>query len=77
MERFLKGLTIAFLGGFVLVGSAFAYGDVHVRDYTRSDGTHVDSYYRTAPNSTRSDNYSSSGNINPYTGERGNKNPWF
>ena len=49
--------------------------DVQVQGYTRKDGTYVAPYMRTAPNSTRNDNYSTQGNINPYTGQEGTKPP--
>ena len=42
-----------------------------VRGYFRSDGTYVQSYYRTDPNETVTDNYSYKGNYNPYTGKIG------
>jgi peptidoglycan hydrolase-like protein with peptidoglycan-binding domain len=45
--------------------------DVHVMGYTRSNGTYVQPHYRTAPNSTNRDNFSTSGNTNPYTGKAG------
>lgn len=48
--------------------------DVQVRTYIKSDGTVVEAHMRTAPNSTVSDNYSTSPNINPYTGQTGYKN---
>lgn len=44
---------------------------VHVDGYTRSNGTYVEPHYRTAPNSTNRDNFSTSGNTNPYTGQAG------
>lgn len=47
--------------------------DVYVHQYMRSDGTVVQGHYRTAPNSTRNDNYSTRGNVNPYTGKAGTK----
>lgn len=46
-------------------------GDVYVNGYYRRDGTYVQPHYRTALNRTRNDNYSTRGNVNPYTGERG------
>lgn len=55
---------------------------VWVNGYTRSNGTYVEGYYRTAPNHTNTDNFSTVGNINPYTGQLGyikpdgKKNPW-
>jgi len=51
-------------------------GDTRVRATVRSDGTYVAPHYRTAPNSTRYDNYSTKGNYNPYTGRAGTKNPY-
>lgn len=50
--------------------SAFAQ-DVWVDEYTRSDGTHVTGHYRTAPDNTIDNNYSTYGNTNPYTGVEG------
>jgi hypothetical protein len=44
---------------------------VHVNGYTRSNGTYVAPHYKTAPNSTNRDNFSTSGNTNPYTGQAG------
>lgn len=44
---------------------------VSVKAHTRSDGTHVPAHYRTAPNSTRNDNWSTTGNRNPFTDEEG------
>lgn len=49
--------------------------DVRVNGYDRQDGTHVNSYMRTAPDSTRDNNYSTKGNTNPYTGQAGTKAP--
>jgi len=49
------------------------YADVYVNGYTRSDGTTVSGYYRSSPNHTTSDNFTTYGNINPYTGEAGTR----
>lgn len=45
----------------------------YTRSYTRSNGTHVSGYHATNPNSTRNDNFSTRGNVNPYTGKAGTK----
>jgi hypothetical protein len=42
-----------------------------VSGYIRRDGTYVQPYQRSAPNSFQYDNYSTSGNTNPFTGKRG------
>ncbi|MDP3769976.1 MAG: hypothetical protein Q8R40_03515 [bacterium] len=62
---------IALVLGLVgFVGSAEAAS--RVRGYYKpSTGSYVMPHYRTSPNSTRFDNYSTKGNYNPYTGEKG------
>jgi len=49
---------------------------VNVRGYTRKDGTYVRPHKRTAPNNTKLDNWSTKGNVNPYTGEPGTIDPY-
>jgi len=44
---------------------------VKVDGYHKSDGTYVKPYIRTAPNNTIIDNFSTSPNLNPYTGKIG------
>lgn len=44
---------------------------VKVKGYYKKNGTYVKPHYRTAPNSTNRDNFSTLGNTNPYTGEGG------
>lgn len=44
-----------------------------VSGYTRSNGTYVNGYTRTQRNSTNHDNYSTSGNYNPYMGNTGSR----
>ena len=63
-------LSIAIL--FVAVAS-FAQGYTYVSGYTRSNGTYVQGHYRTLPNDTRNDNWSTIGNTNPFTGAAGTK----
>jgi len=53
--------------------TSFAQSTVYVEGYTKSNGTYVQGYHRTAPNSTTLDNYSTKGNYNPYTGSYGTK----
>jgi len=51
----------------------FAQNPVRISGYTNSYGTYVEPHYRTSPNSTVIDNYSYSGNVNPFTGSIGTK----
>jgi len=48
-------------------------GPVHVEGYTRKDGTYVAPHYRSAPDGSFENNWSTKGNTNPYTGEAGTK----
>ena len=44
--------------------------------YVRRDGVYVPPSYQTAPNHTRHDNWSTRGNVNPYTGRPGYVDPY-
>jgi hypothetical protein len=48
-----------------------------VQSYTMSGGTRVQSHQHTNPNNTQRDNYSARGNVNPYTGAVGARNPKY
>ncbi|AVS61645.1 hypothetical protein C8241_07900 [Paracidovorax avenae] len=53
-----------------------AHGSSHsVSGYTRKDGTYVAPSHATNPNGTKSDNWSTKGNVNPHTGKEGTKEP--
>ena len=67
---------IALVLGLVgFVGSAEAAS--RVRGYYKpSTGRYIAPHYRTSPNSTRFDNYSTKGNYNPYTGKKGYTSPY-
>lgn len=66
----MKAFVILALAAAV---SAPAFADEYVKGYTRSNGTYVAPHYRSSPNSVQYDNYSTRGNVNPYTGERGSQ----
>jgi hypothetical protein len=65
MKKFII-LSILFL-----ISSFVFAQDVYVSGYYRSNGTYVKPHYRTAPNHTINDNYSTYPNVNPYTGKVG------
>ncbi len=58
------------------IAPSFAQSSHAVRGYTRRDGTYVAPHRATNPNSTRSDNWSTKGNVNPYTGKAGTVDPY-
>lgn len=49
----------------------------YIRGYFKpSTGTYVQPYYRSSPNATKLDNYSTKGNTNPFTGSKGYSDPY-
>ena len=52
---------------------SYAQQTVYVKAYVKSDGTYVQTHFRTAPNHTVWDNWSTYPNVNPYTGTVGTK----
>jgi hypothetical protein len=48
-----------------------------VQGHVTSNGTYVAPSVATNPNSTQRDNYGATGNVNPYTGAVGNRNPRY
>lgn len=64
------------LGLVVLVSAGFpsaAEAAVRVKGYMRSNGTYVAPSYRSNPDSSRLNNWSTKGNYNPYTGKAGTR----
>ena len=62
-----------FIAFLFAAANSFAQTSTYVSGYTSSNGTYVQGSYRTTPNTTRNDNYSTVGNTNPYTGSYGTK----
>jgi hypothetical protein len=52
-----------------------ANGPVYVKPHVKKDGTYVPPSHRKAPNASKFDNYSTKGNVNPYTGKEGTVDP--
>jgi hypothetical protein len=48
-----------------------------VQGYTAPSGAYVQPHQQTNPNNTQRDNYSATGNVNPYTGAVGTRNPRY
>jgi len=54
-------------------GSGAKSQSTTVRGYTTKKGKHVARHHRTTPDSSKRNNYSSKGNVNPHTGKPGKK----
>lgn len=70
----MRTLLMASLA-LVLLGSA-ASADQFVNGYMRRDGTYVQPHMRSSPDSTPLNNWSTQGNVNPYTGAVGTRSPY-
>lgn len=55
---------------------AWAQNSNSVGGYIRQDGTYVQPHMRTNPDNSRTNNWSSQGNSNPYTGRQGTVDPY-
>jgi len=77
----LKIFLISFLFSFLFFLSfvnliAPVEALTRVRGYKKRNGTYVMPHYRTSPNRSLFDNWSTKGNLNPYTGKQGTKDPF-
>jgi hypothetical protein len=78
-KREKKSKKMNLVGFFVMLASIFiiisgiAFADVSVRGYYRSNGTYVQPHYRSNPDGNVGNNWSTYGNVNPYTGEAGTR----
>lgn len=76
MKKLLLGLAIA-VAMFVFSAPHIALAaSTYVNGYYKSNGMYVYGYYKTTPNRTKLDNYSTKGNYNPYTGKYGTVDPY-
>lgn len=48
-----------------------------VQPHSNSNGSFTQGHQQTNPNNTQLDNYGTRGNVNPYTGQTGTRNPRF
>ncbi len=76
MKKLFLALTLLF--GVMLSLSASAEArTTRVRGYYKpSTGRYVAPHYKTTPNRSKFDNFSTKGNYNPYTGKKGTTNPY-
>lgn len=68
-----KSLLVFAAVAALLLPVHFSNADVYVGGYTRGDGTYVQGHHRSDPDGDPDNNWSHSGNRNPYTGERGRR----
>ena len=66
MKKILIAATLLML-------PALSQADNWVNGYQKKDGTYVQGHMKSDSDNYRSNNYSSQGNTNPYTGEKGSQ----
>lgn len=76
MRSFIVLLSVVALATSASVDAKPKGSPVYVAPHVTKTGTYVKGSMRTSPNTTRVDNYSTKGNVNPYTGEAGTKSPY-
>ena len=68
MKKFLTFFVI------LAIGVTSAGAAVHVRGHSnKKTGTYTQSHYRSSPDKSKHNNYSTKGNTNPHTGKKGTK----
>ena len=70
-DLFMKKILLSIIILFFTATSVLA--DTYVSGYYRSDGTYVKPHWRSSPDSYKNNNWSTSGNTNPYTGKKGTR----
>lgn len=70
-------LMLVLLIGVLSFSASAEARTTRVRGYYKpSTGHYVAPHYKTTPNRSKFDNFSTKGNYNPYTGKKGSVNPF-
>lgn len=72
----MKRLVVAALMALAVPGVAAAQGQHWVNGYYRSNGTYVQGHMQTNPDGNPYNNWTTQGNVNPYTGQPGTRQPY-
>jgi len=76
MKKILITILLSAILSLGFVGFAEARTTRVKGYYKPSTRTYVLPHYKTSPNKSKFDNWSTKGNTNPYTGKRGTRNPF-
>lgn len=71
LESLLKSLKTETVGTKIDLSGGINTDVVFQQGYTKSNGTFVEGHYKTKSNNTNWDNFSTHGNVNPFTGSIG------
>ena len=76
MKILITLLTVLFALSTNLNAQNYSFSSsnsTYVNGYYKSNGTYVNGHYKTKSNAKTTDNYSTKGNVNSYTGQNGYK----
>lgn len=73
MKKILLVLAIIF--SLALTTAGISEAAVRVKGHTTRNGTYVAPHYRSSPDKSTLNNWSTKGNYNPYTGKKGSTAP--
>ncbi len=73
MQRTGTVQKVMLAGAFLLTLASPVLADTFVNGHFRRDGTYVAPHYRSNPDGNFSNNWSTRGNVNPYTGQWGTR----
>ena len=76
MKTAILVVLAMFVFSGIAIGADYVKGSWRDTDRDGVKDTYVDGYYRTSPNNTKFDNYSTKGNVNPFTGKEGTEKPY-
>lgn len=69
-------MKIALAALAALIATPAIADPVRVKGHVRKDGTYVAPHVRTSPDSSKTNNWGSEPNVNPYTGKEGKVDPY-
>jgi len=69
----LSSFTFAGANHYYSPGTGSKSSSLYVHGYMKRNGTYVNSYRRSTPDHNFNNNWSTKGNINPYTGKKGTR----
>lgn len=73
---YFLGMNRNLLLFFIFIFTSNSFAHVYVKGYFKSNGTYVMPHYRTSPDHSLFNNWSTKGNFNPYTGKDGWIDPY-
>lgn len=76
MKKILATILLSAILGLGIFSFAEARSAKVKGYYKPSTGTYVQPHYKTSPNKSKFDNWSTKGNSNPYTGKKGTVSPF-